>query len=199
MFLVVSNPPPPPYPAGVLTPREGDCTHWSDPMPFLFSDTFRSNPPDQKEGICSISAPCSELLVDLILLLPHPTAFLMPTEIFIPPLSCEHKSHEWALIEKTVPLKRKKWLRSLKEEKHFCLQNSIHCYGFFKNIIPAASLVNCLYQMHASQFETGKVLLKAISFTNILIYDEPLEQWLRSQGFIHGVLVCLVAMFYKLA
>ena len=48
--------------------------------------------------------------------------------------------------------------------------------GFFKNIIPVPSLVNCLCQMHASQFETGEVLLKAISFTNIRMYDEPLEQ-----------------------
>ena len=60
--------------------------------------------------------------------------------------------------------------------KTLCLQNSIHCYGFLKNIIPAPSLVNCLCQMHASQFETDKILLKAVSFTNIFIYDEPLEQ-----------------------
>lgn len=132
MFLVVSNPSPPPYPAGVLTPREGDCTHWSDPMPFLFSDTFRSNPPDQKEGICSISAPCSELLVDLILLLPHPTAFLVPTEIFIPPLSCEHKSHEWALIEKTVPLKRKNDSDHWKRKNTSVCKTAFIAMGFLK-------------------------------------------------------------------
>ena len=132
MLLVVSNPHPPPYPAGALTPREGDCTHWSDPMSFLFSDTFRSNPPDQKEGICSISHPCSELLMDPILLLPHPTAFLVPAEVFIPPLSCEHKSHEWALIEKTVPLKRKNDSDHWKRKNTSVCKTAFIAMGFYK-------------------------------------------------------------------
>lgn len=46
-----------------------------------------------------------------------------------------------------------------------------------------------------TQFETGKVLLKNIAFTNTPSKDGHSEQWLRGQGFIHRVLVCPVPMY----
>lgn len=65
---------------------------------------------------------------------------------------------------------------------------------YLQNVTPAPSLVNCLCQMHALQFETGKVFLKKIAFTNTLMSDGHSKRWLRDQGFIHKVLVCLVPM-----